>query len=112
MWLHSDAATSGRTNTPSGDASRSPPEPTLPPTDTLNPLISSPSTILIAGVSARSCVSACVQLAVQAVIATLNFLGRLVNALFFKNALVNSCTTGDASNNSSAPTPATAQPTT
>ena len=49
--------------------------------------------ILMAGVSARSCVSACVQFSVQPVIATLNLRGRFVNALFRRNASVNSRTT-------------------
>ena len=65
----------------------SPPDPILPPTATLKPLTSSPSTILIAGVSARSCDSACVQCSVQPLMPTLNFRGRFVNALLPTNVV-------------------------
>ena len=101
MWLQSAAASSGRQNTPSGVAGRRPPDPILPPTAMLKPFTSSPAMILIAGVSDRSWVSPCVQFSVQPVIATLNLRGRFVNALFRRNASLNSRTTREASNSSS-----------
>ena len=63
-----------------------------------------------AGVSARSCDSACVQCSMQPVMPTLNFRGRFVNALLPRNASVNSRTIGEASNSSCGVSPAAGQP--
>ena len=86
-----------------------PPDPILPPTSTLNPTRSG----RIAGTSATSCDSSCVQFWTQPATVALNFRGRLVNSgLPFSPTRVasSSATTSEASNNSLCVRPASAQP--
>ena len=80
-----------------------PPDPILPPTDTLKP--NAPWDSRTAGDMPRSWVSPWVQFSRRPVIVTLNLRGRFVNSLFFRKMLVYSAPTGAASKSSSAVKP-------